>query len=183
VAVAIFHRIRFNTPPHKGDEMKTTDLLADGLTRNLGMLKMTLADFSDADMLVRPVLGANHAMWQLGHLIATEARLINMAMPGAVPQVPADFADKFTKQTVANDDPKQFPTKAEALAQLEKVRAATVGWVRGLSDEVMSRPAPEAIQRIAPTVGDLPISIPNHVNMHLGQMQVIRRKLGKPILF
>ena len=46
--------------------MTQTELLADMLNRNLEMLKATLGDFSDADMLVRPTPGANHAAWQLG---------------------------------------------------------------------------------------------------------------------
>ena len=37
------------------------------------MLQFTLGDFSDADMLARPAPSANHAAWQLGHLIAAEA--------------------------------------------------------------------------------------------------------------
>jgi hypothetical protein len=42
---------------------------------------------------------------------------------------------------------------------------------------------PEALQGFAPTVGHLAYVLPVHVMMHLGQVQVIRRKLGKPVLF
>jgi hypothetical protein len=35
----------------------------------------------------------------------------------------------------------------------------------------------------APTVGHLVLMIASHIMMHVGQMQVIRRKLGKPLLF
>src|SRR5271170_7679494 len=58
--------------------MTQMELSADVLTRNLEMLRMTLADFSDADMLVRPCPGANHAAWQLGHLTAAETRMTGM---------------------------------------------------------------------------------------------------------
>ena len=44
-------------------------------------------------------------------------------------------------------------------------------------------PAPEMMRRIAPTVGHVVLLSPAHVAMHMGQMQVLRRKLGKPLLF
>ena len=56
--------------------MNTIQLLADVLNRNLEMLKATIADFSDADMLARPVPSANHAAWQLGHLINSESNML-----------------------------------------------------------------------------------------------------------
>jgi len=39
------------------------------------------------------------------------------------------------------------------------------------------------MQRMIPTMGHLVQLLPSHFAMHVGQMQVIRRKLGKPLLF
>ena len=64
------------------------DLLADSYAKNLEMVKMTLADFSDAEMLVRPVPGANHANWQLGHLVVSEVHIIG-ALGAKMPELPA----------------------------------------------------------------------------------------------
>lgn len=163
--------------------MTTNELIASTLEQNLGMLKMTLGDFSDADMLVRPVPGANHATWQLGHLAAAEANLINMCSPGAVPSAPEDFAKRFTKETASVDDPAAFPNKAEVLAAFEKARGATVQWVKGLSQADLDTPTPEKFHRFAATLGHLAFMCAGHATMHLGQFQVIRRKLGKPVLF
>ena len=41
-----------------------------------------LSDLTDADLLVRPVPGANHIAWQLGHLIQAENWMV-MAPSGA----------------------------------------------------------------------------------------------------
>ncbi|HEX8521269.1 MAG TPA: DinB family protein [Tepidisphaeraceae bacterium] len=163
--------------------MNINQLLADSLERSLGVLQMTLGDFSDADMFVRPAPGANHAMWQLGHLVNSETRLVTMVKPGAMPELPAGFAERFSAETTKVDDPKAFPTKAEVLELLAKARAASVQWARGIKPEELDQPTPERIQRLAPTVGALAAVLPSHVAMHVGQMQVIRRKLGKPILF
>ena len=42
--------------------MQQTDFLADRLMRSLEMLRRTVDDFSDVDLLVRPAPGANQAM-------------------------------------------------------------------------------------------------------------------------
>ena len=58
--------------------MTTSQLLAAHLKHDLGTLKWHLADFADADYFVRPCPGANHAMWQVGHVLASTGRLLTM---------------------------------------------------------------------------------------------------------
>jgi hypothetical protein len=64
-----------------------------------------------------------------------------------------------------------------------KTRNGTIAWAKTLSAADLDRPSPEQMQRFVPTIGHLVVMIPVHVAMHVGQFQVIRRKLGKPILF
>jgi hypothetical protein len=163
--------------------MSPNELAAQGLEGNLGFLNMTLADFTDADLLVRPCANANHTAWMLGHLTVAENHMGNAAKPGSMPELPAGFADKFTKETCAKDDANFFPKKKELLDQLARQRAATVAWTKTLTPADAAKPTPEPMRRFVPTVGALPVMIPVHAAMHIGQMQVIRRKLGKPILF
>ena len=161
--------------------MDQIHLLADMLRGNLDFLKWTISDFSDADMLVRPVPNANHAMWQIGHVMNSEAGALTQLNP-QTPGLPT-FAEKFNRQTASIDDPDFFPRKAELLDAFANVRAATVGWVKSLKPEELDKPTPEKIRKWAPTIGHLLASTPIHVGMHVGQIQVIRRKLGKPVLF
>jgi hypothetical protein len=163
--------------------MNPIELMADVMTSNLGVLKMTLADFSDADMLVRPAPKANHAAWQLGHLVTAENNMLRAVAPEGVPALPEGFAQKFTKEAAANNDRTAFPTKAETLEAYEKTRAAAAQWVRGLAPADLDKPGPERLRHLAPTWGHLALLIPSHTTMHLGQFQVIRRALGKPVLF
>jgi hypothetical protein len=163
--------------------MTPIELCADVLNRNFETLKMTLADFSDADMLVRPCPGANHAAWQIGHLIVAESRMINSLSPGAMPELPAGFADRFNKETAGKDDAGFFPQKAALMDQYAKTRQGTIKWVRGLSPADLETPMTGQMANWVPTQGHLVMMLPGHVLMHLGQFQVIRRKLGKPILF
>jgi hypothetical protein len=39
------------------------------------------------------------------------------------------------------------------------------------------------MKKMCPTVGHVVHLFPTHAAMHIGQIQVLRRKLGKPILF
>jgi hypothetical protein len=163
--------------------MDQIELIADSLSRNLEMMQMTLADFSDADMLVRPVPGANHAAWQIGHLISAETRMISSYRKDGGGELPAGFAEKFSKETCTKDDAGFFPDKAALVAQLAKTRASTIQWVKTLTPADLDKPGPERMQKMAPTLGHLLGLALGHTMMHMGQIQVTRRKLGKPILF
>jgi hypothetical protein len=55
--------------------------------------------------------------------------------------------------------------------------------VKSLTEADLGTSTPEQIKRFAPTFGDMPYMAVAHACMHMGQFQVIRRKLGKPILF
>lgn len=162
--------------------MKITDQLATGLQASLSLLQMTLADFSDADLMVRPVPNANHTNWQLGHLVVSETDLLKM-IGAKMPDLPPGFADKYTKAASAGDDAAKFLSKQQLLAQCDKTRAAAAAFTKELSDQQLAAPGPEPLRRMAPTVADLIAMLSVHTAMHLGQFQVIRRKLGKPILF
>jgi hypothetical protein len=162
--------------------MSAIEAAVDCLKRNSAFLDFTIGDFTQAEMLARPHPKANHVTWQIGHLIGAEARMVNAAAPGAVPLPPASFADKFKKDTASIDDPAFFPTKEELLAAFKTGREATVAWASTLKEADLAHPLPEPVSRFAPTTGHLLMSIPQHVAMHVGQFQVIRRKLGKPIL-
>ena len=163
--------------------MSVIQLISNSLQRSLQMLQHTLADFSDADFFVRPATGANHAAWQLGHLIASETRMVGRANPDAPAKLPAGFAEKFSKETARVDDPEQFPTKAQILEQLAMTRAASVAWCESLTPELLDHPTPTGSPPMIPTFGSVLLLIPSHTAMHMGQLQVLRRKLGKPILF
>ena len=158
-------------------------LLARNLAGNFGMLKSHLADFSDADMMVRPVPNANHAAWQVGHLLTFENMVCGMYAPSAALKLPEGSDKLYGKEGATVDDAGKFFTKDEVLKNLETVHNALVVWVKGLSDADLSKPGPEPFRGWVDTIGDLIIGIQVHTTMHVGQIQVIRRKLGKKVLF
>jgi hypothetical protein len=148
------------------------------------ILQMYLGDLSDADILVRPVPGANHIAWQLGHLIVSEAGMLKEYLPNAkFPTLPPGFAEQHSKETSAVEPPKGFLTKAQYLELYNATREATIAAAAQLTPADLDKPTTGNMSNFAPTVGHLLFVLPNHDLMHAGQFTVVRRKLGKPVLF
>ncbi len=150
------------------------------LKQSFEFLKMTVADLSDADLLTRPVPAANHANWQIGHLILAESGFI-AGCGASMPELPAGFKERYSgKETAKIDDPARFAKKDDLLALFQKVRNATIEFVRTLPPERFADKGP---MDFVPTVASVFGIASGHIQMHVGQIQVLRRKLGKPILF
>jgi len=139
-----------------------------------------LEDLTDKELFHRPAPGANHINWQLGHLIVSEHEMINTAKPGSMPPLPQGFAERYTKETAASDDPRQFLTKEQLLEAFRQQRVATLQALHSLSAEELDRPSGVPY---APTVAALFSMQGTHWVMHAGQWAVIRRQLGRKPLF
>lgn len=142
-----------------------------------------LGDLTDADLMTRPVPGANHIAWQLGHLIKAEHELIERVAPGSMPPLPAGFAEQYTNDTAGLDDPKAFLTKEEYLRLLKEQRAGTLAALDKMSDADLDRATPPPLDAYFPKLVDIFLLQGMHRTMHAGQWAVARRKLGKPPLF
>jgi uncharacterized damage-inducible protein DinB len=155
-------------------------LVIDNINGNTEFAKMTLADFTDVEMFARPSPKSWHVMFQLGHVVCGEAFLMGKLGLG-VPPLPEDFAGMFAESRAAVDDPAQFPSKAKLIEVLDWQRSQTTAALAKLSDADLDKPSP--LPNWAPTMGRLLLLIGDHMTMHLGQIQVARRQLNKPILF
>ncbi|MDX1945090.1 MAG: DinB family protein [Pirellulaceae bacterium] len=162
--------------------MNSKQAIQASMDMSLMVFNTYLSDLSDADLMVRPGPGCNHTAWQLGHLIAAEVALLNDVCPGAGAQLPAGFAEKHAKDKAGSDDAGQFHTKQEYLDLFAKVRAATLAALAALPEARLDEPGPERFRQMFPTVGQMLVLIGTHPMMHAGQIAVVRRKLGKPVL-
>jgi hypothetical protein len=162
--------------------MNAKDVFKYDMNMSTMVIKTYLSDLSDADLMVRPAKGANHLAWQLGHLIASEAEMLNGACPGAAAPLPAGFAAAHSKETVGSDDRSKFLTKQQYIDLLDKQRAATMSAMERISEAELDKPSPEKMQSYCPTVGTVFAMIGGHLLMHSGQFATVRRMLGKPVL-
>ncbi len=147
------------------------------------ILETLVGDLSDEELLVRPVPGANHIAWQLGHLIGSEYTMISMVADQIEMTFPMGWQDKYTKETAESDDPTRFESKDRYLELYAAQRQATLDLLKALPTEQMDEPGPEALSMVVRTVGELFLFQAHHELMHAGQFSCIRRKLGKPVLF
>jgi hypothetical protein len=144
---------------------------------------MYLSDLSDADLIIRPVPKANHIAWQLGHLIASEVQMGQVLQGAAYPELPAGFAERHNRAASSVDPPKDYGSKADYLGLFTKVREATLAGLAKMPEADLDKATPGPMAQWAPTVGALLLLTANHTLMHVGQFTVVRRKLGKRVLF
>jgi DinB superfamily len=168
----------------KGLLMKATQTLETALNSTQFLLNQFVSDLSDADLLVRPVDKANHIAWQIGHLINSEIGLVRSQLPDAVyPELPAGFAEQHSQNKAGQESTTGFGTKEQYLGLFNRVREATKATLAKLSDTDLDRPSTGQMAQFAPTLGAFLMLVVNHTMMHAGQFSVVRRKLGKPVLF
>jgi hypothetical protein len=164
--------------------MGGTEVIQTALRATEQLLVWHLSDLCDTDLFVRPAAGANHLAWQLGHLIVTERfHLLQQFPETAMPKLPDGFAEAHAPATAGRSGPDGFWPLRDYRSQFSAMRAASVGVVGTLSEADLSRPAAGAVAGFAPTVAAVLLLVSNHTLLHCGQVTVVRRALGKPVLF
>jgi hypothetical protein len=161
--------------------MHAKDVIRASLDTSERIINAYINDLDDADLLIRPVPGTNHIAWQLGHLIMTERFVVEFIKPGASPALPAGFEEGHGREKFNEDDTTKYLPRASYQELYRAQRAATKAVLDGLSDEALDAPAPERMQRIAPTIGTALNLMGNHPLMHCGQFVAVRRQKGKPV--
>ncbi|NLX99611.1 MAG: DinB family protein [Rhodopirellula sp.] len=162
--------------------MNAKDVMREVAEMSHMVVRFYIEDLTDADLLVRSVPGTNHIAWQMGHLVAGTASMIR-ALGRTAPDLPAGFEQSYTKETASSDDPSKFHSKAEYLALMDRMKAATLAAIDATGDAELAAPGPESMREYAPTVASVLTLLGSHWLMHAGQFVPIRRKLGKPALF
>ena len=155
------------------DTIRTTFRTADF------MVQSYLQDITEPELLVRPVPGANHLAWQLGHLILAERHLVEAAAPGAMPALPDGFAARHTKETASSDNPSDFLSKAEYFDLAQMIRASTLKALDNISEADLDKPVTGRVPPFVKCAADCFVTAGGHWVLHAGQWVVLRRKLGR----
>ncbi len=88
--------------------MNTKDTIRHSIEGADKIVAGYLGDLTDAELLVRPVPGANHIAWQLGHLIAAENMLIGEIAPERCRNCPRALPQSTPKKLRRSTTPKHF---------------------------------------------------------------------------
>ncbi len=161
--------------------MNAHDPIREMLGTSRYVMSSYLQDLSDDDLLVRPVSGAHHAAWQLGHLIVSERKMVEAIAPGHGVTLPVGFEEAHPKDAGHSDATLRFSKKEYQELMLQQ-RTKTLAALAAFSAEDLSKPGPEAMRSYAPHVGSIFSMVAGHELMHSGQIAVIRRLLGKPVV-
>ncbi len=149
-----------------------------------GMItNMLLGDLEDAELLERPVPGANHIAWQLGHVITACRHFGELIKPGSMPALPEGFTEKYSKENSSSDNPDDFASRDEYLRLLDEQRQGLLAVLDQLSDEDLAGDAHDSMKSICRNVADMFGLASDHEVMHTGQYSTVRRKLGKAVAF
>jgi hypothetical protein len=134
------------------------------------VLTTYLSDLSDADLMVRAVPGTNHIAWQLGHLIASEHKM--MTDSGfKMPELPGGFAESHDKEASISDDSKKFHKKSQYLDWLMQQRTATMAALDAASDTSLGKATPESMKDYALSSVNYP-SLSATIILPLGQRNI-----------
>jgi hypothetical protein len=164
--------------------MTAVQAISGAINSTTAWVGMVLGDFTDAELLVRPLPNANHVAWQLGNVIVGDVFIVQTQFPDAVfPKLPDGFMELHSTAHANKDQDPGFLSKEGYLNLLRDVRVVTLAAIEKLSDADLDKPAHESLQFAGTTVADVLQFVATHTLMHLGQFSVIRRKLGKPVLF
>ena len=163
--------------------MQTKEAIQYVLNSARSVANAYLSDLSDSDILIRPTPESHHIAWQLGHLLISEAMMLNSVKSGVGIAFPVGFEERHGKDGDLNDSiDVSFSSLSEYQELRLRQRTRVLDLISSISQDDLSLPGPEKMRAYAPTKGAALLAIATHELMHVGQWAVVRRLLGKPVV-
>ena len=162
--------------------MKATELLKIQMELSKHSTMGLLEDLADAPLSAPTANGGNHPLWIAGHLVYSEAGLVNYMALGR-PNPLEEWKPIFGRGTQPEYDAAHYPvTIPEILAKWDEVRQGTLDELAKLTEADLETPAANfAPERAAMfgTVGRVFSAVATHPLMHRGQLADTRLVLGR----
>lgn len=146
------------------------------------MFHRYLDDLKPEEFQHRPCLGANNAAWIIGHLTSTDRSQLERLGTSPLPALPEGFKERFaTTRAAATGTNADFGDPTELMKHFDEHRDLLIKTVEATTDESLRAEAPFQSPLFADR-GESLLFLGVHTAMHLGQLSVIRRSLGRPPL-
>ena len=130
----------------------------------------------------QPWAGANHVLWNLGHIAATDMFAI-AALKGASGFPTGPYDSIFGMGSTPVDDPSKYPPIKEVRDYLDGQRRELLALLERKSEADLLKPTEGDMAQFAPDAAGVLFSLGWHEGMHAGQIVAIRKALGlKPIM-
>ena len=118
--------------------MSLQDHVVKGYRMGLWLIKETVKDLTDEQMVQQPKPGMNHAAWLLGHFCLERVFFSNVAPVNL--EAPAGWKELFMPGSTPVAELGKYPTKAVFLKELEATQAAVEKAFLGMSEADMEKP-------------------------------------------
>ena len=154
-----------------------TDVLVHALSCTQLMVQRFTADLGPADYLHRPTPKANCAAWTLGHLALSDRHVLKQ-LGIELPPLPEGFDKRFSRDEGC-PQAKDFGDVSQILPIFNEHRTRLIEAIKAAPPErfekSMEKPHP-----MFKTFGEYVTFMAAHTAMHVGQITIIRRSLGRP---
>jgi hypothetical protein len=156
-----------------------TAAIVYGLRASQKLFHRYLDDLTPAEYLHQPCPGANCAAWLVGHLLLTDRKqLVGLGVTD-LPDLPTGFEERFAITRQAAGTPGEYGAPSALVALFDDHRARLIAAVTTVSAEKL-REAPPYGSPLFADRGEAAAFMALHTAMHLGQITIIRRSLGRP---
>jgi uncharacterized damage-inducible protein DinB len=153
------------------------DVIAHALTCTHLMVNRFTADLQPAEYLHRPTPTANCAAWTIGHLALSDRHCLKQ-LGAELPPLPEGFDKRFSRDEgcpQAGD----FGDVAQIMPVFNEHRTRLIEAVKHAPPEQFDKPL-EKPRPMFKTLGEFITFMAAHTAMHVGQITIIRRSLGRP---
>jgi hypothetical protein len=148
--------------------------------RVLGFARKTLLalieDLPDDRLCWQPFAGANHVLWNLGHIGTTDEWGVTVFDLSAA--MDERMMKLFGSGSTPTSDAKAYPSKDAVLAYLHRSHERLIAAVNRASETDLATPLPPDYSGFAPDKLGLLYSLAWHEGFHTGQINACRKALG-----
>lgn len=158
------------------------EAIALGLRSSQAMFHRFLDDLRPEEFQHRTCLGTNNAAWIVGHLTSVDrTQLERLGVPD-LPSLPEGFKERFaTTRAAATGTQADFGPPAELIRLFDLHRNLLIANVHRIPAAELAAP-PQSPSPFYTDRGESLLFLGLHTAMHLGQLTIIRRSLGRPPL-
>lgn len=156
------------------------DILVHSLSTSQMLMRRYLEDLKPEEYLHRAVPNGNCVAWLVGHLTLSERRILGMVGVTDLPSLPEGFEKRFSREETA---PRacEFGDVMILLPLWNEHRAKLIQAVKEATPEQLEKPLEKPNPRFS-TAGQFVNYMSHHATLHIGQITIIRRSLGRPPL-
>jgi hypothetical protein len=163
----------FSTPP---------EAIAYSLRSSKLMLHRYVDDLKPEEFQHRPCLGANNASWIIGHLTCIDRSQLEKLGANPLPSLPEGFTERFaTTRAAATGTMADFGDPLELVKHFDAHRDLLIATAAKLPAATLQSDPPSS-SPLFQDRGESLLFLGLHTAMHLGQLSIIRRSLGRPPL-